>query len=66
MSQCVHVCELCVSMSCACVCVCVCVCELLKLRPSDFRDLGNGEETEWDPCLSLDSGLPVLVGWMAG
>lgn len=54
---CVHV-----SMSCACVCVC----ELLKLRPSDFRDLDNGEETEWDHCWSLDSGLPVLAGWMAG
>ena len=63
--------SVCMCVSCVClwvvrVCVCVCVCELLKLRPSDFRDLGNGEETEWDPCLSLDSGLPVLVGWMAG
>lgn len=61
----VHVYEVCV---CVCTCVwvvCVCVCEF-KLRPSDFRDLDNGEETEWDRCWNLESGLPVLVGWMEG
>lgn len=59
--------SVCVCVSCVCLWVVrVCVCEPLKLRPSDFRDLGNREEAEWDPCWSLGSGLPALVGWMAG
>ena len=63
---------LCVCMRMSCVCLrarvyelCVCVCEF-KLRPSDFRDLDNGEEMEWDCCWNLESGLPILVGWMEG
>ena len=66
--MCARVYELCVSCVCLCVHVsmrCVCVCEF-KLRPSDFRDLDHGEETEWGPCWSLESGLPVLEGRMEG
>ena len=58
-------CMKCVSVRARVYELCVCVCEF-KLRPSDFRDLDNGEETEWDRCWNLESGLPILVGWMEG